>query len=393
MAHDYVNALAHAIGECMFYMLLPVLAISIAVYCRFYIMRACVTFGLGRGKRRFAVDAGVAVVSGGIATLCMFVMPVALFVAHVIAFSLVVRAVDNALEFFGGEKRGRGYKTWKTLYGLGILPMIAATAFMLGGYINMHNVTATELTVYTQKSIRQSGYTVALIADVHYGISVDKTELGRICAEISASSPSMVVLCGDIVDENTTMQGMTEVFDAFGGISAEFGVFYVFGNHDRQLYAWDDRKFTEKELVQTIENSGITLLRDSTYSVNGEFTVVGREDAAYEGESVRTPIAELIKDVDRNDFLLMLDHQPRQYKESGEAGVDLLLSGHTHGGQIFPAGILFDLFGINDATYGYTKINETSQAFVTSGFAGWGFPVKTCAPAEYVLIEILPKNA
>ncbi|MCX4314913.1 MAG: metallophosphoesterase family protein, partial [Clostridia bacterium] len=78
---------------------------------------------------------------------------------------------------------------------------------------------------------------IALIADVHYGISVDKAELDRICAEISAASPSIVVLCGDIVDENTSKQGMAEVFDSLGGIKTEFGVYYVFGNHDRQLYA------------------------------------------------------------------------------------------------------------------------------------------------------------
>ena len=356
-------------------------------------MRACKTFGLGTGKYRVFTDVAVAVVSGGIATLCMFVMTVALFVAHVMAFSLLVGAVNRLMKNIGGDKYKRGFFTWKTIYGFGIIPVVLATSVMLGGYINMNTVTSTNVTIGTQKDIRQSGYRVALIADVHYGVSIDKAELARICAEISAASPSIVVLCGDIVDENTSKQGMADVFGALGGINSEFGVFYVFGNHDRQLYAWDDRKFTEKELVQTIESSGITLLSDETFSINDEFTVVGREDAAYEGESVRAPIAELVKDVDTTDFILMLDHQPRQYKENGEAGVDLLLSGHTHGGQIFPANLMFDLFGINEAVYGYTKINETTQAFVTSGFAGWGFPVKTCAPAEYVLIDILPKAA
>ncbi len=377
----------------MFYIMLPILAILIAVYCRFYIMRACRTFGLGQGRYRIAVVIVVAVVSGGIATLCMFVMPVALFMAHVMAFSLIVRAVNLLIKSISGKKYKRGFGTWKTIYGFGILPIILATSVLLGGYVNMNTVTATNVTVYTQKAIRQSGYTIALIADVHYGISVDKAELDRICAEISAASPSIVVLCGDIVDENTSKQGMAEVFDSLGGIKTEFGVYYVFGNHDRQLYAWDDRTFTEKELVQTIKSSGITLLSDETFSINDEFTVVGREDAAYEGENVRTPIAELVKDVDPTDFILALDHQPRQYKENAAAGVDLLLSGHTHGGQIFPADILFDLFDINEAVYGLTHIDETAQAFVTSGFAGWGFPFKTCAPAEYVLIDILPKAA
>ncbi|MCX4314912.1 MAG: hypothetical protein OSJ83_13810, partial [Clostridia bacterium] len=240
----------------MFYIMLPILAILIAVYCRFYIMRACRTFGLGQGRYRIAVVIVVAVVSGGIATLCMFVMPVALFMAHVMAFSLIVRAVNLLIKSISGKKYKRGFGTWKTIYGFGILPIILATSVLLGGYVNMNTVTATNVTVYTQTAIR---------------------------------------------------------------------------------HAWDDRTFTEKELVQTIKSSGITLLSDETFSINDEFTVVGREDAAYEGENVRTPIAELVKDVDPTDFILALDHQPRQYKENAAAGVDLLLSGHTHGGQIFPA--------------------------------------------------------
>ena len=97
----------------MFYIMLPILAILIAVYCRFYIMRACRTFGLGQGRYRIAVDIVVAVVSGGIATLCMFVMPVALFMAHVMAFSLIVRAVNLLIKSISGKNTSAGSERGK----------------------------------------------------------------------------------------------------------------------------------------------------------------------------------------------------------------------------------------------------------------------------------------
>ena len=117
---------------------------------------------------------------------------------------------------------------------------------------------------------------------------------------------------------------------------------------------------------------------------------MGREDLSYRrgSDGGRAEIAELVGDIDNDNFIVTLDHQPHGYDENAEAGVDLILSGHTHGGQIFPANLLFDLFKLNDLNYGYKRIDNNCQAIVTSGLAGWGFPVKTAAPAEYVIIEV-----
>ena len=97
--------------------------------------------------------------------------------------------------------------------------------------------------------------------------------------------------------------------------------------------------------------------------------------------------------VDKDDFILVLDHQPKEYKENEANGTDLLLSGHTHGGQIWPGNIIFNILKFDDAVYGETVgENGSFRAFVTSGVAGWGYPVKTAAPAEYVIIDITTDN-
>lgn len=184
---------------------------------------------------------------------------------------------------------------------------------------------------------------------------------------------------------------MRAVFGAFGGIKSTFGIFYVYGNHDRQ-HEGVNSTYSERELADTIAANGIIALDDEVFRVNDELAIVGRADKGEDGEKGRTPIAELTKDIDDDTFVLTLDHQPTQYKENGEAKTDLLLSGHTHNGQLWPLGTVFDWTGANDSMYGLTKINDSTQAIVSSGFAGWGYPIRTSGRAEYVAIKILPKT-
>ena len=83
----------------------------------------------------------------------------------------------------------------------------------------------------------------------------------------------------------------------------------------------------------------------------------------------------------------MIDHQPNAYDEEADSGADLVLSGHTHGGHIFPGAYLGEWFGMNDRSYGIEK-RQNTQFVVTSGISGWGIPFKTGTFSEYVMINI-----
>lgn len=369
------------------YIMSALLAVIAFSFYYFYIRRACTVAGIDIKTDR-AFGAVIALIAACLAAVFASDMGIgAVFTLHILVFALVFDFANFIVKKACKKRYADGCKAWKTVYGSGIVPLVAALVMVIAGYAVMNNVVRADYSVFTKKSLRAEGYTVALISDVHYGISIDGAELDRICDEISAAYPSVVVLCGDIVDESTTADGMREVFDTLGSIKSEFGVFYVYGNHDRQLYS-DTAAFTEAELEQAITDSGITVLRDEAYTVNSELTLIGREDRSYRANGGRKPIAELMNGVDPNSFVITLDHQPHEYAENADAGVDLILSGHTHGGQIFPANLLFDLFKLNDLNYGHATIGEHCQAIVTSGLAGWGFPVKTSAPAEYVIAEI-----
>ncbi len=352
-----------------------------ALVCLDYLKRAYDTF-LGKPPRRLhrillwvlAIGAGVLCLdiygSGTVFLLYWFIPQVFLML------------LNFALKKLLGETYEKKGRVWKRIYGSGVIPVVIMLALMLYGKYTMHHVVATEYTIRTEKEIREEGYRVILLADIHYGTIHSKTELKEKCDEISRLNPDAVFLCGDIVDESTTKEKLKEVFGILSLIRSEYGTFYVYGNHDRQNYTTYP-SYTKEELETVIEQNGMTILCDERHELNEEFVVVGREDCSA-GE--RKSMNELLVGVEKNDFIVTLDHQPSQYAENAEAGVDLHLSGHTHGGQIWPINYIKKL--MYEGFYGYKKTDAGLQTVVTSGFAGWAMGIKTSAPAEYVILNI-----
>lgn len=98
-----------------------------------------------------------------------------------------------------------------------------------------------------------------------------------------------------------------------------------------------------------------------------------------------------MRGVDPEDFILLLDHQPCEQEAVDAAGCDLMLSGHTHAGQIWPVGQISQAAGIVEMNYGYRKLNRL-QVIVSSGLVGWGYPIRTSRHCEYVVIEVGNEN-
>lgn len=371
------------------YVMALIIAIPIGIYLYRYMKRMCDTFGFKTSKE--AIRTRLYMASGACAIVCLDIFGMGMIILlHLVATALVFQFINFIVKLIGRAKYKEGFSVWKKIYGSGMIPLIITVVLIVYGYINMNNVVETNYTIYTDKEIREEGYRVALISDVHFGISLDVEELQEKCEEISKKKPDIVVLCGDIIDDRTMKEDMESAFKALGTIESTYGTYYVYGNHDRQLYS-DNREYTEEELAAIIESNGITILQDETYAINEEFVIAGREDNSYSRIKERMSVEELLKDIDKEAFILTLDHQPKEYAENGKAGTDLLLSGHTHGGQVWPAEYVMAWAKFDDAVYGHTQIDDDTQAIVSSGFAGWGFPVKTAAPAEYVIIDIKNK--
>ena len=125
------------------------------------------------------------------------------------------------------------------------------------------------------------------------------------------------------------------------------------------------------------------MLRDEVVQMDG-FAVIGREDAS----RPRKGIDKLLEQAEDGSYTIVLNHQPNDYDAEAAAGADLVLSGHTHGGQMFPLAYVGLWTGANDSEYGLEQRSGTTF-IVTSGIADWEIPYKTAAFSEYVVIDLV----
>ena len=270
----------------------------------------------------------------------------------------------------------------------GLLAIIIFTIIILGSVYGMNHIELTEYNLTTDK-IDNKSYSILFISDVHYG-TVQNTQLVKdSILKMNNLKPDIVLLGGDIVDERTTKDSMQEIFEELGKINSTYGTYYIFGNHDRQPYTSDyengNRTFTDSDLNQSIEKNRIKILNDDKITINNDFVLVGRSAAEWEDSINRTDVNEILNESDLSKYIVVLDHQPVEYEENAQEGVDLQLSGHTHGGQVFPYGMIYDLSG--RLNYGEYEIKDMKQ-IVSSGLTGWGWPMRNEAKCEYVLINI-----
>ncbi len=329
------------------------------------------TLGL---KLLLAIAAGI---------VCLDIWSAAAMVAlHLAAFFILTDVMNLLMRRLSRKSSPK----WQHLYGSGVLPMVLLACVMFYGSINMNQVVQTDYTITTQKAIRAEGYRVAFLSDIHYGTVQDKAVLRSCIKKINAQKPDIVVLGGDIVEEGTSLQDMQEVFYHLGCLDAPMGIYFVYGNHDRQADS-NSRTYTDEELIAAIEDNGIVILEDKTQLVGGELLLIGRADAAWDTNAARKEIGEVLLPEQEGLFLLTLDHQPLEAAENAAAGVDLKLSGHTHAGQLFPVGYLTDWIG--GMNYGLYQTGNC-QSIVSSGFAGWGYGIRTQGHCEYVIVDILP---
>ena len=328
----------------------------------------------------------------GIAALifvCIFInTSTVIFLLYFFMFSVIIDAIHLiAKKFINTENKFT--KIWTYAHSVYILPFILAIAMMIYGHYNIMHIDKTTYTVTTEKNISDKGYRIGMIADLHFGSTIDLDELEKICHEINSHNLDIMVLCGDIVDEHTSGDHIKPVFEILGDIDAKFGTYFVYGNHDCQPYS-SSPTFTKDELEKAITDNDIIILEDEVISLDNNFVIAGRNDFSRTNSSSRLPLEDLLKDVNLDDYILILDHQPQEYEENASFGTDLVLSGHTHGGQFWPLNYLLEVIPFNDGTYGLEKIKNTTT-IITSGISGWGFPYKTSSDSEYVIIDIKPE--
>lgn len=308
--------------------------------------------------------------------------------ACAVAFYIMLSGVIADLLAFIAHKLFK-MKEGSKFYLRGGLTAVMFIAFLLHGLYGISTVKRTDYSVSSPNVSKD--YRIVFISDTHYGTVQSKSVLKDHIEEINALSPDAVVLGGDIVDERTSKADMYEVFAELGKLKATYGVYFVYGNHDRQAFTGDlkngERTFTDIELENAITDNGIAILCENYAVIGGEIVLVGREDNGWDGEHGRAKAEDLIAGMPEQMMKVMLDHQPVEAEENAALGFELQLSGHTHGGQLFPFGVMQTAMGWKN--YGEFKVGGLTH-ITSSGFGGWGWPVRNEYPCEYVVVTVSP---
>lgn len=327
-----------------------------------------------------AVGAAVVLLPLALVWVVWGYMNAILVLLHLALFWGVAELVQRAVQ----KRRGQPLRR----YYAGAIAILAAVLYLGVGFYQANHVWQTDYTLTTAKQV--GSLRVALLADSHVGTTFDGEGLAAHIDRIQAQNPDVVVVTGDFVDEDTGKEDMLAACRALGRLDVPYGVYFAFGNHDKGLYANGGRGYSGDELIAELEKNGVTVLQDEAVLLDDRFYLVGRQDASEELDfsGSRADLAALTASLDPEKYTIVLDHQPRDYAAEAEAGADLVLSGHTHGGQLIPAMQIMRWFRVgNDNVYGLER-REQTDFIVTSGISDWAVQFKTGCRSEYVIIDI-----
>lgn len=360
-----------------------VVAIFIGVYGYFYLKRMLEFFHLQK-KGVIKTVAPIGGVFLGASCLNVWSTP-AVIVLHIMGIQLLMQLFTFLVQKTANGELGKARTTVEKVYQSGLFPLVATLLILLFAHVNLTHPVQTDYTIASDKL--KHNYNVLLITDTHFGTIQKKEILENKIADINKNDLDFAILGGDIVEEGTTKAEMEQVFSILGNINTKYGIYYVYGNHDRQSYT-SEKSYTVAELEQVMKDNGITILQDSYVGIGEELLLAGRDDAAWGNTSGRVDIDTLLQGADANRFVIVADHQPIEAEENGAWGVDLEVSGHTHAGQVWPVGAISELTGV--LNYGEYERNGC-KVIVSSGFAGWGYPFRTEQRSEYVVLHLQPQ--
>lgn len=271
-------------------------------------------------------------------------------------------------------------------YWSGVVALAVIVVYLSSGWYFAHHVYETDYIVSTTKDIGMDQLRLVQISDSHVGATFDGEGFAKHMERIQETNPDIVVITGDYVDDDTTKEDMVRSCEALGNLKTTYGVFYVFGNHDKGYF--DTRDFDEDDLRSELEKNHVTILEDDGVMIGDHICLIGRKDRSEEFGQGRLGMDELMQDIDPDTYTILLDHQPNDFEAEESAGVDLVLCGHTHGGQMFPVGITGVLSGANDMNYG-CEVQGNTTFIVNSGIGDWAIQYKTAAIAEFGVIDVV----
>lgn len=262
-----------------------------------------------------------------------------------------------------------------------VFSVVLVSALVIFGNYNARHAQIVHLNLNIHKPAQK--YTklrIAMASDIHLGTVVNANYLNWMTKKMNQFSPDIVLLPGDILDEELAPILKYDIGKPLKNLNAPLGVWAIPGNHEHI----GDFKLASAYL----KSLNINLLVDSSALIEQSFYLVGREDkdASRFSANKRMPLDTLMKNLDLSKPVILMDHQPFYLSESQRVGVDLQLSGHTHNGQFWPFNYITNR--MYEMSWGYLQKGMT-HFYVSSGYGTWGPPIRIGNRPEIVIIDLV----
>lgn len=284
----------------------------------------------------------------------------------------------------------------RTICALLIIVLTGVTSIY--GIINAKIVRTTEYEITINKDGGNfKEMTIAMFGDPQFGYNIGEYHLKQAVDIINKNDVDIVCVVGDIFDNQySAIKHPDKLIELFNQIKSKYGMYAVLGNHDVEEpilcgFTFNDEslenKLASKEMLDFIKKSGMVLLYDENVIINDSVNLYGRADQERPnlGNITRKESGDIFKEVDATKPLFVLDHEPREYDELEKAGVDLMMAGHTHDGQLWPTKIATDIIWENP--YGLW-VKNAFHAITTSGLGLFGPNMRVGTIAEVCIIHV-----
>jgi predicted MPP superfamily phosphohydrolase len=346
---------------------------------------------------------------GGLAKFALWLVLLVPFVSIIWLFSVIFERDEEKL------KAGDEYLQWFIFFGMGLMSFLfvytairtvlslvfslvhaesadnfitsepvfwiifgaAVFSVLVGGLIARLRLEVTQTDIVIDRLPEAlNGFKIAQISDLHIGATIGPRFVKRVVAAVNAANPDAVVLTGDIVDGY--LSRLKEVIALLGEIKASSARVYMTGNHE---YYWG-----APPIIEEFKRLGFSVPINSSVTVekNGaSFSIAGVPD--YMSENPKPDPARAAEGIPPEQVKILLAHQPSFVKEAAEAGFDLMLSGHTHGGQFFPWTLAVGFF--YQFSRGLGRMGKM-WVYVNRGTGYWGPPIRLGSPAEISVLTL-----
>jgi uncharacterized protein len=299
-----------------------------------------------------------------------YLLPFFLYVFLLVLLTDLLLLINLAIRVVPKERVRDRSKMAKVFY----LIIFLALIIVIAGIINFNTIRRSEYRITVPgRSSQLKTLRIAFVSDFHLQEGVPVRFVGQFVKEIAAIKPDIMIFGGDIVEGDREGEKMVEFEKLLNSISTKYGVYGVLGNHEH---------YSRQEQGSFFRRSGIEILTDTVIIKDHLFALAGRNDSHTRSRKSAEEVVAMAPD---SLPLIMADHRPTEIDAISKTKTDVVLSGHTHHGQLFPINLITQK--VYRLSYGHLKEGNT-HFFVSSGIRLWGFPVRTTAKSEIMVVEV-----